>query len=30
MAVYVLRALARLRDDEPLERLLLRSPAPAR
>jgi hypothetical protein len=30
MAVYVLRALARLRDDEPLERLLLRSPSPAR
>lgn len=30
MATYVLRELRRLRDDEPLERLLLRSPSTAR
>lgn len=30
MATYVLLALARLRDDQPLEQLLLRSPIPAR
>jgi hypothetical protein len=30
MAVYVLLQVARVRDDEPLERLLLRSPIPAR
>jgi Protein of unknown function (DUF1475) len=30
MATYVLRQLARLRDDQPLEQLLLREPAPAR
>jgi hypothetical protein len=30
MATYVLRQLARLRDDQPLEQLLLRDPAPAR
>ena len=30
MATYVLLALSRLRDDQPLEHLLLRNPAPAR
>jgi hypothetical protein len=30
MAAYVLRQLARLRDDQPLEQLLLRDPVPAR
>lgn len=30
MATYVLLALGRLRDDQPLERLLLREPVPAR
>jgi hypothetical protein len=30
MATYVLLALARLRDDQPLEQLLLRAPVPTR
>jgi hypothetical protein len=30
MATYVLRQLARLRDDQPLEQLLLRDPVPVR
>lgn len=30
MATYVLRQLARLRDDQPLEHLLLRDPVPVR